>query len=267
MERLSINMHKTELYQKIYEDDHILVINKPAGLLTIADRYDLNAPNLRAILDEEYGHIFVVHRLDRGTSGVMVFAKDAESHKHLNTQFESLFVKKIYHIITEGVIHQDYLEIDIPLMPDPRKPGRTVPSSRGKESLTILNVKERFRSATFAEINLVTGRHHQIRVHCSAIGHPLLIDDFYGNHSEFLLSSIKRRFNIKKNDTEKPIIARITMHAFSIAFKHPKDESEVCFTADYPKDFAALLQVLSKYGGVKHSFMHSASSIHIDDDE
>lgn len=259
-------MHKTELYHKIYEDEHILVINKPAGLLTIPDRYDLNAPNLRTILDDEYGHIFVVHRLDRDTSGVMIFAKDAESHRNLNHQFESLFVKKIYHVVTEGVIHQDYLEIDIPLLPDPRKPGRTIPSSRGKDSLTILNVKERFRTATFAEINLVTGRHHQIRVHCSAIGHPLLIDDFYGNHNEFYLSSIKRRFNMKKNDTENPIISRITMHADSIGFKHPADEREVSFTAEYPKDFAALLQVLRKYGGVKQG-MFRGKPVELDDDD
>jgi RluA family pseudouridine synthase len=240
-------MQKKELYSKIYEDDKILVINKPAGLLTIPDRYDKKAPNLRHILDEEYGHIFVVHRLDRDTSGVMVFAKDADSHRDLNFQFESLFVKKIYHVVTDGVIHQDDLEIDIPLAPDPRKPGRTIPSARGKESLTLLHVRERYRHATFAEINLVTGRHHQIRVHCAAVGHPLLVDDFYGNYTEFLVSSIKKRFNLKKNDVEKPLISRITMHAFSIGFKHPETKEEMSFEAPYPKDFAALLQAMGKY--------------------
>jgi len=241
-------MQKQELYTKIYEDDRIIIVNKPAGLLTIPDRYDETLPSLRAILTEEYEEIFVVHRLDRDTSGIMIFAKDAEAHRNLSMQFEDLSIKKIYHVVADGVIHQDYLEIDIPLMPDPRKPGRSVPSARGKESLTILSVKERYRHGTFAEINLVTGRHHQIRVHLAAIGHPLLIDNFYGNATEFYLSKIKKRFNLKKKDVEKPIIARITMHAFSLGFKHPDDDREVSFEAEYPKDFAALLQVLGKYG-------------------
>ncbi len=240
-------MQKQELYTKIYEDDRILLINKPAGLLTIPDRYDDTLISLRAILFEEYGDIFIVHRLDRDTSGIVVVAKDADAHRNLSMQFEDLSVTKIYHVVADGVIHQDYLEIDIPLMGDPRKPGRTIPSARGKESLTIVNVKDRYRHGTFAEVNLVTGRHHQIRAHLASIGHPLLIDEVYGNATEFYLSKIKKRFNLKKKDVEKPIISRLSMHAFSLGFKHPSDDKVVSFEAEYPKDFAALLQVLGKY--------------------
>lgn len=240
-------MQKQELYTKIYEDDRILLINKPAGLLTIPDRYDDTLISLRAILFEEYGDIFIVHRLDRDTSGIVVVAKDADAHRNLSLQFEDLSVTKIYHVVADGVIHQDYLEIDIPLMGDPRKPGRTIPSARGKESLTIVNVKDRYRHGTFAEVNLVTGRHHQIRAHLASIGHPLLIDEVYGNATEFYLSKIKKRFNLKKKDVEKPIISRLSMHAFSLGFKHPSDDKVVSFEAEYPKDFAALLQVLGKY--------------------
>lgn len=240
-------MQKQELYTKIYEDDRILLINKPAGLLTIPDRYDDTLISLRAILFEEYGNVFIVHRLDRDTSGIVVVAKDADAHRNLSMQFEDLSVTKIYHVVADGVIHQDYLEIDIPLMGDPRKPGRTIPSARGKESLTIVTVKDRYRHGTFAEINLVTGRHHQIRAHLSSIGHPLLIDEVYGNATEFYLSKIKKRFNLKKKDVEKPIISRLSMHAFSLTFKHPSDDKVVTFEAEYPKDFAALLQVLGKY--------------------
>lgn len=240
-------MQKQELYTKIYEDDRILLINKPAGLLTIPDRYDDTLISLRAILYDEYGEIFIVHRLDRDTSGIVVVAKDADAHRNLSMQFEDLSVTKIYHVVADGVIHQDYLEIDIPLMGDPRKPGRTIPSARGKESLTIVTVKDRYRHGTFAEINLVTGRHHQIRAHLASIGHPLLIDEVYGNATEFYLSKIKKRFNLKKKDVEKPIISRLSMHAFSLGFKHPSDDKVVTFEAEYPKDFAALLQVLGKY--------------------
>lgn len=235
-------------YTTIFEDEAILVINKPAGLLTIADRYDKEAPNLRNILNDEYQHIFVVHRLDRDTSGIMVFAKNAEAHKILNEQFENFEVGKIYHVVCDGVVFKDEVEINIPLMPDPRKPGKTIPSARGKESLSILKVKERYRHATYGEIDLITGRHHQIRVHLSAIGHPLLVDDLYGKATEFNLSQIKRRYNIKKNDTERPIISRITMHAYSLQFKHPVSGETVQYEAEYPKDFRALIEVLNKYG-------------------
>ncbi len=235
-------------YSKIYEDEAIIVINKPAGLLTIGDRYDRNAPNLRAILDEEYQHIYVIHRLDRDTSGIMVFAKNPVAHKLLNEQFANLEVEKKYHVVCKGVVFKDNVEISIPLMPDPRKPGRTIPSARGKESLSLLNVIERYRHSTFAEIDLITGRHHQIRVHLATIGHPLLVDDLYGQATEFKLSQIKKRFNLKKNEEERPIISRITMHAHSLQFIHPISGEKMKFEAEYPKDFKALIEVLNKYG-------------------
>lgn len=241
-------MREEQAYSILFEDDDILVVNKPAGVLTIPDRYDLTLPNLRSIFDDKYGKIFIVHRLDRDTSGIVILAKNADAHKNLSMQFEDLTVKKIYHVVVDGVIHQDDMTIDIPLMPDPRKPGRTIPSARGKESLSMLHVMERYRHFTFASIDLVTGRHHQIRVHLSAVGYPLLVDEFYGNSREFYLSNIKKRFNMKKNDTEKPLISRITMHAFSLTIQHPTTNEEMLFEADYPKDFAAMLQVLRKYG-------------------
>ena len=234
----------------IHEDSSIVIISKPAGVYTIPDRYDKKALNLYHYLKEKYGTIFTVHRLDKDTSGVIVFAKTAEAHKNLNTQFEKHTVKKLYHVILEGVLRDDEMDIDIPIAPSPVKKGLSMPSARGKESLTKLKVLERFRSATFCEVNLITGRHHQIRVHCSTIGHPLLIDNLYGNKTEFFLSSIKRKFNLKKHSDEKPIIARITMHAKELTFTHPETDKEVSYISDYPKDFTAVLQVLRKYSAI-----------------
>jgi RluA family pseudouridine synthase len=231
----------------LFEDDDLIVINKPAGMLTIPDRYNKDLPNLRTILTEHFESIFVVHRLDKETSGVIVFAKNADAHRELNQQFMDIQLKKIYHAVVEGIVVDDEFSIDIPIMPDPRKVGKSMPSSRGKDSLTVLKVMERYKNATLVELNLVTGRHHQIRVHCSAIGHPLLVDEMYGSHTEFKLSQIKRKFNIKKNDEEKPIISRVTMHAQLIEFEHPTSHEKVEVSAEYPKDFEALLQVLRKY--------------------
>jgi len=239
-----------DFYDIIFEDDDLLIINKMADVLSIPDRWNLDIPNLRSILDEKYGKIFVVHRLDKETSGIMLFAKNAETHKYFNDLFEHQKIKKLYHVVVSGILQRNELDVDIPVMTDPSTKGKSIPSSRGKESLTKIKVLQRFKVATLIECDLITGRHHQIRVHCSAIGHPLLIDRMYGSKSEFMLSSIKRKFNLKKGTEERPIIERITMHAHSLQFIHPKSEDEVTFTAEYPKDFSALLQVLGKYSEI-----------------
>ncbi len=236
--------------QIIAEDESILVVSKPAGVLTLPDRYDKSAFNLYDYFSKKYNDIFTVHRLDVGTSGVMVFAKTSKAHKNLNQQFQDWKVKKIYHVVVSGRIDKDEMDIDIPIMANPAKKGLSIPSARGKESLTKLKVIERFRHATLCEVNLVTGRHHQIRVHFSTIGHPLLIDKDYGENTEFLLSSIKRKYNLKKDSIERPIISRITMHAYEIEFLHPSTNELVSYKVEYPKDFTALLQILRKYSKI-----------------
>ncbi len=238
---------KKRAFEIIHKDEDILVISKSAGVLSIPGRYRSDTPNLAGILNGYFDEVFVCHRLDRDTSGIMVFALNAEAHKHLNEQFQTHSLTKIYHAFVAGAVIKDEIDIDIPLMPNPAEKGTTIPSSRGKESLTKLRVMERFRLATMIECNLVTGRHHQIRAHVAAIGHPLLVDDVYGGSSEFLLSSIKKRYNLKKESDERPIISRLSMHSYSIKFVHPKSNSIMEFTADYPKDLKALHQVLRKY--------------------
>ncbi len=233
-----------------YEDEHIIAVNKQSGLLTIPDRYDRNAPSLDKLLKEKYGEIFVVHRLDRETSGIILFAKNAEAHRDLNIQFEKHTVRKIYNAVVSGIIVDDSLEIDIPLMANPGRGGGVIPSARGKESLTQLRVLERFRIASLVECNLVTGRQHQLRAHVAAIGHPLLVDDLYNENKEFYLSSIKRKFNLKKNQTEFPIISRITMHAKSVGFVHPASKENIELSAEFPKDFRVLIELLRRYAKI-----------------
>lgn len=236
----------------LYEDENIVCINKPEDVLTIPDRYDDKIFNLYEHLKEIYGNIYTVHRLDKGTSGAIVFAKDDISHRNLNAQFQENEVKKIYHFIVEGIIPKNEIDIDIPISPSPFKKGESIPSARGKHSLTKLRVLKRYRNATFCECDLVTGRHHQLRVHVAAIGFPLLVDELYGNQEEFFVSTVKKKnFNLKKRTEERPIIKRITMHAHSLEFKHPVSNETVFIEAKYPKDFRAFLQVLDKYGVLK----------------
>lgn len=247
-------MYKKFKPEIVFEDDDIIAVNKPSSLLTIPDRYDKNAPAFNKIMQEIYGEIFTVHRLDRDTTGILLFAKNADAHRHLNTQFEEHTIVKIYHAVVNGVVVQRDVRIDVPLIPNPAKKGTMIPSARGKESLSLLKVLERYRHSTLVEINLVTGRHHQLRAHVAAIGHPLLIDEIYGEASEFYLSSIKKKFNLKKNNEEMPIIKRITMHANSIEFTHPSSGDRMTLSADYPKDFRVLLQLLKKYSAVPNYF-------------
>lgn len=230
-----------------YQDDDIVVVNKPAGLLSLPDRFDTTLPNVRALLEAHFGAIFIVHRLDRDTSGVMIAARTAEAHRSLNDQFEHHTVDKRYHAIVSGIVEQDSLKIDIPIMSDPRRKGLMKPSARGKEALTEITVLERFRLATLLECKLITGRTHQIRVHCSAVGHPLLVDPDYGTSSELMVSALKRKYNLKKGTEERPIISRLTLHARSLGCTHPTTGKQVLFTSDYPKDFSSALQVLRKY--------------------
>jgi 23S rRNA pseudouridine955/2504/2580 synthase/23S rRNA pseudouridine1911/1915/1917 synthase len=229
------------------EDNDIVVVNKPSGLLSIPDRFKKDEPNIRRILEEKYGKIFVVHRLDKDTSGVMVFARHADSHRNLSMQFEHHSIDKRYLAIMAGVMTKDDVDIDIPLMPNPRVPGTMMPSARGKASHTSVHVLERFRVATYVECQLKTGRQHQLRVHCAAIGFPLLVDATYGRSSEFRLSQIKRRYRLQKDVEEQPIMSRTTLHAHSLSFTHPGSGEACTFVADPPKDFKALLTVLRKY--------------------
>jgi 23S rRNA-/tRNA-specific pseudouridylate synthase len=106
--------------------------------------------------------------------------------------------------------------------------------------------------ATLLECELITGRQHQIRVHCAAVGHPLLIDKDYGGLDEFMLSSVKRKFKVGKHEEEKPLMTRTTLHAFSLECTHPTTHERMHFEAPYPKDFKALLQTLDKYASYKH---------------
>lgn len=238
---------KREVLPILFADDDVVVIDKPSGMLSLPDRFDTTLPNIRRILEDMYGEIYIVHRLDKETSGVMIAARNAQAHKNLSEQFEHHTIRKIYHAIVSGVVEQDEFPINIPLMADPKRKGLMRPSARGKDAHTIVKVLERFRIASLIECTLVTGRMHQIRVHCSAIGHPLLVDPDYGTTKEFLLSSIKRRYNLKKDTTERPVIDRLTLHAKSIAFLHPSTSQSVEFTSEYPRDVAAAINVLRKY--------------------
>lgn len=246
--QLSVNM-KINQFDVLFENDNFIIVNKPSGLLTIPDRYNQNLPNLKNLLLKTSPEIFVVHRLDRDTSGAVIFAKNAESHKYLNEKFENHTIERIYHVVVKGVFPLNEVDIDIPLMTAQNGQPGMIPSARGKYSLTKVKVLEKFRFTSLLECSLVTGRQHQIRVHLSALGHPLLVDELYGGGRQFYLSDIKKGYTIDDDSIEKPIIERLTMHARSISFTDERTKENITATADYPKEFSILIKQLKKYSG------------------
>lgn len=232
----------------LFEDDDCILINKPAGVLSIPDRFDRTIPNVLDLLQKQYEKIWIVHRIDKQTSGVMIVAKNAESHQVLNRQFETHSVRKIYLTLVSGIVSSSSGTIDLPIAEHPSNPGTVCIDSKGKPSITHYKVLETFRSYTLVEAAPETGRLHQIRIHFKAIGHPLAVDEIYGEQNEIYLSTLKKDYKTKIGEIEKPLMSRLTLHAQSITFEHPRRHSMQTIDAPLPKDFNSLLKQLRKHG-------------------
>ncbi len=236
---------KTEL---LFQDDHLLVANKPPGLLSIPDRHHPELPNLQALLTKRFGRTWVVHRLDRETSGALCFGRNAEAHRDLSLQFEHRQVKKTYLALIEGQPPREEDDIELPMAPHPGVPGKMTINRRGKPALSHYRVKEAYRRFSLLEVDLHTGRTHQIRVHLAAIGCPLAVDPLYGRREELLLSEIKgRKYRANRHQEERPLLARLSLHAWRLVIRHPVSQEEMTFEAPLPKDLSACIRQLSKW--------------------
>jgi 23S rRNA pseudouridine955/2504/2580 synthase/23S rRNA pseudouridine1911/1915/1917 synthase len=229
----------------IYEDENVVAVNKPSGLLTIPDREGVNG--LRNLLQEKYGNIFTVHRLDKDTSGIVVFAKNEGMHKHLSLQFENRETKKIYYGLVLGSPAQKTGVINEPLAEHPVKKGMMCIYKKGKESITEFEVLENFRLFSWVQFHILTGRTHQIRVHSKHIGNPVVCDPLYGDGKPVLISQLKKTYNLKKEEEgERPILNRLALHAAQLSFKGMKGEN-FTLEAPLPKDLKAVLNQLNKW--------------------
>lgn len=238
---------KKKPYQVLFEDEHLVIVNKESGILTIPDRYKPDLPNLYHLLLSEYEQVFIVHRLDKGTSGLICFAKTAAAHRLLNIQFEQRLPQKKYLTIVQGVPLEADGQIDAALSPK-KEGGMRVDKKRGKASMTSYKTLEVFKHYALLEANIHTGRTHQIRVHMKHLGHPLAVDALYSNKSQLFLSEIKRKkFKLKKNAEERPILYRIPLHAYQLSFKHPISKQPIAFESPLPKDMRAVLNQLRKW--------------------
>jgi 23S rRNA pseudouridine1911/1915/1917 synthase len=236
-------------YEVIHEDEHFLVVNKPSGLLSIPDRFG-GKDSLAGMLQEKYGNVLTVHRLDRETSGILCFARTEAAHRHLSMQFEKHTADKFYLALIDGIIHHDEGEIDKPIAEDPNTAGKMKIHHAGKPSLTFYRTLERFKHYTLAEALIKTGRTHQIRVHFTSIGFPLAVDSIYGRKDKLFLSEIKgKKFKLGKfTDEERPILERTSLHSYRLRVDHPHTNERMTFQTELPKDLAATLSQLRKWG-------------------
>jgi len=231
----------------VYEDENLVVVNKPGGLLTIPDRWDQTRISLLGIMNETLSSsIRTVHRLDRETSGLILFAKNVETQREISRQFEAHEIEKTYLALVEGEVPGPGGTIELPLDEDPQHPGVTrVDEKRGKPSVTQFEAAERFRGFTLLRVKPLSGRTHQIRVHLAAKGYPLAVDSLYGKRSAIYLSELKQDYKQKK-EGERPLISRLTLHAGGLRFKTPQGQ-ELTLEVPPPKDLTVTLKYLRKF--------------------
>lgn len=230
----------------IFENEQFYIINKPSGLLSIPDRMGVDQ-SVKSILQDNSGEkIFTVHRLDRDTSGIILFAKDEVTHKFLSQKFEGREVEKYYIGLVHGILMNQSGTIDAPIMEHPGKSTLMMTHKKGKPSVTDYSVADAFGMFSLLNFQIHTGRTHQIRVHMKHIGNPIVCDALYGDGKPVLLSSFKRKFNLSKDQLdERPLLNRLALHAHRIKFTDAKGKVYE-FEAQLQKDMKALLQQLRK---------------------
>jgi len=238
----------------IHKDSEIVVLNKPSGISVTKDR--TGAEQLTDLLRTQFDDTFVeslrlIHRLDKDTSGVLVLARTLQAQAEFTSYFEKRIVKKIYLAFVKGFVKDSEGVIETPLS---RNPSNTnlmrIDLKKGKDALAQWNLLADFGSIALLKIQPLTGRTHQIRVHLPSIGLPLAIDPLYGNSRYIFLSDFKTGYRLGKGQTEKPLIDRLTLHAYQIELPERKNRTSKLFIAGLDKKFTAALKMLTKYNQI-----------------
>jgi RluA family pseudouridine synthase len=242
-------MKTSPLFTVIYEDKNIIAVNKASGVSVGGDRWDESKERLDKLVAESVAlpaalpaasKLFVVHRIDRETSGLVVFAKNEAAHRELSLAFEGRDVKKRYIAIVYGRPSWQETVCDLPLVPNGNKQHQTIIDKyRGKKSLTRFKLLGSAGNMSVLEAFPETGRTHQIRVHAAALGFPVVCDSLYGKDKPVLLSAIKKNWRGDLLE-EKPLLARLGLHAAELSLP----AQTLC--APLPRDISALIKQMER---------------------
>ena len=220
----------------LYEDEHIIVVNKPVGLLAHPSNTEKSGTLTNALAYHFWRAAGspirpgLIHRLDRNTSGVMVIAKTPRAHRTLSKHFRERRVKKFYLALLSGRMEKDSGEVDAPIGSDPKvwPHWRVTPEGEGgKPAQTLYRVKRRFKAHTLVELEPLTGRTHQLRIHCDMIGHPIVGDPIYASAVDPLATKRKLKHHL--------------LHAARLVFRHPATGKEMNLEAALPQAMADLM--------------------------
>jgi 23S rRNA pseudouridine955/2504/2580 synthase len=225
----------------VFENENYLVINKPPYLATLEDR---SSPlSILKLAREYFSSVQVCHRLDKETSGVLLLAKSPAAYKNASSQFSDRQVKKTYHAVTNGIhdLSNEVIDFDLSISAS----GLVKVKKGAKPSITIVTTLEKYRHHTLVECLPETGRMHQIRVHLAAVGAPLIADATYGG-KDLLLSHIKKGYRPKPDEVERPLMARVALHAQALEFRDLNNEI-IKISGSYPKDFQTVITQLRKF--------------------
>ena len=238
----------------VYEDENIAALNKSSGIAVSPDRWNPSLERLDKLAAEflKIKKLYTVHRIDRDTSGLVVFAKNSGTHKALSLAFEERKVKKRYIAAVHGRPSWQETACDLPLVPNGNKQHHTIIDKfRGKKSLTAFRFLLSAGNYSIIEALPETGRTHQIRVHLASLGHPVVCDEFYGNMKPVLLSAIKRGWRGDPLD-ERPLISRLGLHAagLSIPGFGAAGAASLELKAPLPRDMAALIRQMEKASNI-----------------
>lgn len=243
----------------LFEDEHLLALDKPSRLLSSPDRYDPDRPNLMRLLHDSIkrgvpwtqergiSYLANAHRLDFETTGIILLAKNKPALVALANQFGSEKPVKSYFALVHGSPSEDSFEVDRKIGMHPIKIGLIrVDEKMGKKAHTHFETIERFHAHALLKCQPATGRTHQIRVHLQSVQLPIVADDLYGGRP-LLLSSLKSSYRLKNGKKERPLLQRTALHAAELIILHPISNTPVIISAPLPKDFEVALKYLRRY--------------------
>ena len=230
----------------IFEDDHIVVINKPAGLV-VHPAAGVNSGTLANALAYHFQQLAnagsirpgIVHRLDKDTSGLLVAAKTEAAHERLGDQFRAREVFKSYVALVYGAVKQPSGRIEQPIARDPRNRTRMAIVPGGRGALSLFKIRHSYDAFTLLDVELKTGRTHQIRVHLAWLKHPVVADELYGGGRENSVRDVQLRARIRK-------LKRQFLHAEQLGFKHPQTGEPMKFVAPLPSELTQFLELLER---------------------